>query len=207
MRCVHWTHKWDVMFVRPSECIIFWTTNQPINYLTNLLTYLLIYLLTYVMKQSPSEADSHLSCQGNPPLLYRTRRFFTVIIRAPKSEALFNVSWQAGFLRKGIVSPSLNPQAGGPTLICCPRLLLLFRYIEHSQLHSVTGSRVLNPQPEDPPCRGDRGSIDIDETQKWGLHYKLWGRINFALCQLYINPTSYEAQTELTNFLKNVCST
>jgi len=40
---------------------------------------------------------------------------------------LVNISLQDTFLRWGVVCTSPNPQAGGPLLVCCPRLLI--RYI------------------------------------------------------------------------------
>jgi hypothetical protein len=55
------------------------------------------------------------------------------------------------FLRRGVVSTSPNPQAGGPPLVGCPRLLIQF-------IHSYPPYRrpFLHPQPKDAPCRGDR---------------------------------------------------
>ena len=55
------------------------------------------------------------------------------------------------FLRRGVVSTSPNPQAGGPPLVGCPRLLIQF-------IHTYPPYRrpFLHPQPEDAPCRGDR---------------------------------------------------
>jgi hypothetical protein len=55
------------------------------------------------------------------------------------------------FLRRGVVSTSPNPQAGGPPLVGCPRLFIQF-------IHSYPPNRrpFLHPQPEDAPCRGDR---------------------------------------------------
>jgi hypothetical protein len=55
------------------------------------------------------------------------------------------------FLRLRVVSPTHNPQAGGPPLVFCP--WLLFQYIR-STLHSWRP--FLYPQPEDAPCCGDR---------------------------------------------------
>jgi hypothetical protein len=55
------------------------------------------------------------------------------------------------FSRRGFVSASPNPQAGGPPLVGCPRLLIQF-------IRSYPPYRrpFLHPQPEDAPCRGDR---------------------------------------------------
>jgi hypothetical protein len=54
-------------------------------------------------------------------------------------------------LRRGVISTSPNPQARGPPLVGCPRLLIQF-------IHSYPPYRrpVLHPQTEDAPCRGDR---------------------------------------------------
>jgi len=46
---------------------------------------------------------------------------------------------------------SPNPQAGGPPLFFCQRLLI--QYIRN---HSSYWRSFLQPQHEDAPCRGDR---------------------------------------------------
>ena len=58
------------------------------------------------------------------------------------------------FLRTEVVSTSPNPQAGGPPLVGCPRLLIQFT-------HSYPPYRrpFLHPQPEDAPCRCDRDPL------------------------------------------------
>jgi len=57
-------------------------------------------------------------------------------------------------LQGGVVSTSPNPQAGGPPLVGCPRLLIQF-------IRSYPPYRrpFLYPQPEDVPCRGDRDPL------------------------------------------------
>jgi hypothetical protein len=57
-------------------------------------------------------------------------------------------------LRRGVVSTSPNPQAGGPPLVGCPRLLIQFirSYPPHRRLF-------FHPQPEDAPCHGDRDPL------------------------------------------------
>ena len=59
-------------------------------------------------------------------------------------------------LQGGVVSTSPNPQAGGPTLVGCPRLLIQF-------IRSYPPYRrpFLYPQPEDAPCRGDRDPLHL----------------------------------------------
>jgi hypothetical protein len=61
------------------------------------------------------------------------------------------------FWRGGVVSTSPNPQAGGPPLIVCPRLL-----IQYIRSYPPYRRPFLHPQPEDAPCRGDR-----DPLNKW----------------------------------------
>ena len=60
-------------------------------------------------------------------------------------------------LQGGVVSTSPNPQAGGPPLVGCPRLLIQFirSYPPYRRLF-------LYPQPEDTPCRGDRRTIHLE---------------------------------------------
>ena len=54
-------------------------------------------------------------------------------------------------LQGGVVSTSPNPEAGGPPLVGCPRLIIQFirSYPPYRRMF-------LYPQPEDVPCRGDR---------------------------------------------------
>jgi len=57
-------------------------------------------------------------------------------------------------LQGGVVSPSPIPQAGGPPLVGCSRLLIQF-------ICSYPPYRrpFLYPQPEDVPCCGDRDPL------------------------------------------------
>jgi len=57
-------------------------------------------------------------------------------------------------LQGGVVSTSPNPEAGGPPLVGCTRLLIKF-------IRSYPPYRrpFLYPQPEDAPCRGDRDPL------------------------------------------------
>ena len=58
------------------------------------------------------------------------------------------------FLRRGVVSTSPNPQAGGLSLVGCPPLL-----IQYIRGYPPYWRPFLHPQPEDAPCRGDRNSL------------------------------------------------
>jgi hypothetical protein len=74
------------------------------------------------------------------PALYGNRRFITVFTRA-RDLAL---SWASliprlltifrNMIKWGVVSTSLNPQAGGPPLVGCPRLLIQYIRSYHPYL-------------------------------------------------------------------------
>ena len=55
------------------------------------------------------------------------------------------------FYGEVLLAPRPTPQAGGPPLVGCPRLLIQF-------IHSYPPywRPFFHPQPEDAPCRGDR---------------------------------------------------
>jgi hypothetical protein len=87
-------------------------------------------------------------------------------------------------LRWGIVSTSRNPQAGGPPLVGCPRLL-----IQYARSCPPYCSPLLQPQPEDAPCRGD------------GPTYRRWIRLlvsKISKCQNYEILKSIRAQRPKT---------
>jgi hypothetical protein len=46
------------------------------------------------------------------------------------------------FSRRGVVSPTPNPQAGGPPLVCCPRLFI--KYIRSYPPYLETISSIRN---------------------------------------------------------------
>jgi hypothetical protein len=69
------------------------------------------------------------------------------------------------FVRWGVVSTSPNPQAGGPPLVGCPRLL-----IKSIRSYPPYLEAFLHPQPEDAPCRGDRDPLITVR----GTHLSLW---------------------------------
>jgi len=47
------------------------------------------------------------------------------------------------FLRRGVVSPVLNPKAGGPSVVDCPRLLIQYIRSRPPHLQAVTSIRSL----------------------------------------------------------------
>ena len=58
------------------------------------------------------------------------------------------------FFQGEVVSTSPNPQAGGPSLVSCPRLL-----IQIIRSYPPYRRPFFYPQPEDAPCRGDRDPL------------------------------------------------
>src|SRR5215510_2907097 len=80
------------------------------------------------------------------------------------------------FSRGGVVSTSPNPQAGGPPLLGCPRLLIRF-------IHSYPPywRPFLHPQPEDALCRGDR------DPHSWICSIKCDYFVNFLFfCDYFV---------------------
>ena len=91
-------------------------------------------------------------------------------------------------LQGGVVSTSPNPQAGGPPLVGCPRLLIQF-------IRSYPPYRrpFLYSQPEDAPCRGD---MDPPHSPKHLLcsYYIL---ITEVLTLLNVNRTRLQRHTRV----------
>jgi hypothetical protein len=113
------------------------------------------------------------------PAFYRTWRFITAFTSARH----LSVSWASSIQLClqilgnkdtvslwGVVSPSSNPQAGGPTLVGCPQLL-----IKYIHCYPPYWRAFLHLQPEDTPCHGDRDPLI---TWSRGIHKgrKKWYR-------------------------------
>ena len=64
------------------------------------------------------------------------------------------LSQHNAFLRRGVVSTSPNPQAGGPPLVGCPLL-----FIQYFRSYPPYWKPFLHPQPKGVPCRGDRDQL------------------------------------------------
>jgi hypothetical protein len=69
-----------------------------------------------------------------------------------RSEALCDLSYQAYFLKCGVVSPTPNLQSGAPPLVGSPRLFI--NYIHNNPL--------LRPQPEDARAAVTRNILDME---------------------------------------------
>ena len=78
------------------------------------------------------------------------------IVLSPEEASCLQVFLNMNVLQGGVASTSPNPQAGGPPLVGCPRLLIQF-------IRSYPPLRrpILYPQPEDAPCRGDRDPLHM----------------------------------------------
>ena len=58
------------------------------------------------------------------------------------------------FYGEELLAPRPTPQAGGPPLVGCPRLL-----IQYIRSYPPYYRPFLHPQPEATPCRGDRDPL------------------------------------------------
>ena len=76
------------------------------------------------------------------------------IVLSPEQASRLWLFLNRSVLQGRVVSTLPNPQAGGPPLVGCPRLLIQF-------IRSYPPYRrpFLYPQPEDAPCRGDRDPL------------------------------------------------
>jgi len=93
---------------------------------------------------------------------YYNTNYFYRKLRMSRPEAFFvNDSKQEMVLRRGVVSTSPNPQAGGPPLVGCPRLL-----IQHIRCYPLYWRSFLHPQTEDAPWRGDRNPLITEKCGK-----------------------------------------
>ena len=114
----------------------------PVNWLP---TAFLPYLLTYSMEHSPSWEANRFSLSQeiprklwNPKVHYRSHKGFLSLFR--------NI---IHFYGEELLGTSPKPQAGGPPLVGCPRLLI--QYI-----------RSYPPQREDAPCLCGRDPLITD---------------------------------------------
>jgi len=89
-----------------------------------------------------------------PPPEIRVGEYFISGLFCLQRKHLAYVFRNKGSLRRGVVSISPKPQAGGPPLVGCPRLL-----IQYIRSYSPNWRPFLHPQPEDAPCRGDRDPL------------------------------------------------
>jgi hypothetical protein len=110
----------------------------------------------------PGPCQSHYSSAGSmPPLFHLTSStplnvtyIWQFSWKNPsKSEALWNVYLHAGFLRREVVSSTPNHQVGDYPLSAVRDCLFNI----FAAALPISGGLLLHPQPEDAPCRGDKG--------------------------------------------------
>ena len=106
-----------------------------------------------------------------------------------RSDARVYVSYLYQFLWWGVVSTSPNPQPGGPPLVGCLRLLILY-----ARSYPPYWSPFLHPKPEDAPCRGDRDPLIME-----GKHLSHMFPINPLNPEL--NPICYLLALSAHHFL------
>ena len=94
------------------------------------------------------------SSRNTPPLEIRVGEYFTSGLFCLQRKHLAYEYFLTCFFfsRGGVVSAPPNPQAGGPPLVGCPRLLIQFICSYPPYRRSF-----LHPQLENAPCYGDRG--------------------------------------------------
>jgi len=130
-------------------------------HLEDLLTYLLTYLLTPRCRVV-LEKLTGLQLVKKFPAFRGTRRFITALTSllnlfnkmSPEQASRMWMFRIISVLQGGVVSTSPNPEAGGPPLVGCPRLL-----IQSIRSYPPYRRPFLYPQPEDAPCRGDRDPL------------------------------------------------
>ena len=90
-----------------------------------------------------------VSILGQPNPVHIGGVVYIRIVLSPEESSRMWVFLNINVLQGGVVSTSPNPQAEGPPLVGCPRLLIQF-------IRSYPPYRrpFLYPQPEDAPCRG-----------------------------------------------------
>ena len=98
-------------------------------------------------------------------------------------------------LQGRIFSTSPNPQAGGPPLVGCPRLLIQF-------IRSYPPYRrpFLYPQPEDAPYRGDREPLHGPYSttlhlyltlSQYGIKFLIYEFLVYLILSCTLSPYSY----------------
>ena len=101
------------------------------------------------------------------PAFYGTRKFITAFTRAchlslsqsisPDPRPTVSIFRNDAFLRWSIVRTSPNPQAGEPPLVSCS-------WLQYIRSYSPYWRSLLQLQPEDTPCHGDRNPLNMENT-------------------------------------------
>jgi hypothetical protein len=114
------------------------------------------YLITYFLEQRPFWEAKKFSATT-----VTSARHLALSKYHSRSQAYsLTVSHHDTFLRWEVISASPNPQAGGPPLVGCPRLL-----IQYSNSYPPYGRPFLHLQTEDAPCHGDGDPLITHSTE------------------------------------------
>ena len=128
--------------------------------------YVFLKINSYSMEQSHSwEANRFSASQKIPHILWNPKvhyRIYKCPATCPCLELTGSVHARSSslcfitcyFLRRGVVSTSPTPQAGGSPLVGCPRL-----FIQYIRSYPPLWRPLLHPKPEDAWCRGDRDPL------------------------------------------------
>ena len=109
------------------------------------LMYICPCIVVYAWRRKPTRRYWMVYCT------YDLLNMFRALIRPSSRMWMFR---NIGVLQWRVVSTSPNPQAGGPPLVGCPRLLIQF-----VRNYPPYWRPFLYLQPEDTPCRGDRDPL------------------------------------------------
>jgi len=150
---------WSEWWLRPVRNVK-WQRKYVETLHTYLLNCVLTYLLTPWCRVLLGKLPG-LQLVKKFPAFHGTRRFITALTSvrhlSPEQASRMWVFLNRIFLQGGVVSTSPNPQARGPHLVCCPRLLI--QYIRSSPPY---WRLFLHPQPEDASCHCDRDPLHVE---------------------------------------------
>ena len=113
------------------------------------------------------------------PAFYGSRRFITVFYSVTLSQ-------DDTFLQIRVVSTSPNPQAGGPPLVGCPRLL-----IQHIRSYPPHWRPFHHPQSDDAPCRGDGPTSRQDTCSAGHMHLTIFLRNITKINAVFLSRQQY----------------
>jgi hypothetical protein len=109
----------------------------------------LISLLTYLPRKMEQTECSETSAYKIRRRGITQKKTYNILNKAKVWNQEFRNKLR--FYGEVLLAPHTTSQAGGPPLVCCPRLL-----IQYICSYPPYWRTFLHPQPEDAPCRGDR---------------------------------------------------
>jgi hypothetical protein len=144
------------------------------------------------MHLSPPPCAPHASPISSS-LLFPCLRSFQSIRPIPRPFVTFRNVFL--FLRWGVVSPPPNPQAGGPSLVGCPRLLI--QYIRSYPPHLQTINPIIKFWV---PCKRVLISLNSMRMQLilvwiFYTYYSIWTKFRGVYCQYFVSKTNCQRNT------------